>query len=344
MKKMVLDVAASTGGAITILNEFYEIAKKDVTNQWIFIISTAELDEKNNISIYSYPWIKKSKVHRIFFDKFVLPNLISNILPIEIINLQNIITYKSKAFQTLYLHQPLPFSEYRYSFFQSKEIWFYQNIYSKKIYNSLKMANKIIVQTEFMKKNCIDIANIEPNKINVLSPKLKGLDFDNYISNEKIKECICTSVKDLDKKINLFYPANNALYKNHKIIIDSMKFLSKEELKNINIIFTLKGNEDKNIKKLYKLAKKEMLPVYFVGYLEKTFLLEYYYNSVLIFPSLIETFGLPLLEAKSLGRQILASDTSFSHEILDDYNYVQFFDPHDEIYLSTIIKKLFIRD
>ena len=41
---------------------------------------------------------------------------------------------------------------------------------------------------------------------------------------------------------------------------------------------------------------------------------------ITLFPSYIETFGLPLLEAKELNGIVLASDRPFSHEILDGYD------------------------
>ena len=48
-------------------------------------------------------------------------------------------------------------------------------------------------------------------------------------------------------------------------------------------------------------------------------------KSTLIFPSKLETFGLPLLEAKLCKAFILAGDMPFSHDILDGYSNVKFF-------------------
>jgi len=54
-----------------------------------------------------------------------------------------------------------------------------------------------------------------------------------------------------------------------------------------------------------------------------------YAKSILVFPSYVESFGLPLLEAKLTGTYIIASDTPFCREILNGYDNVEFFEEMD---------------
>jgi len=44
----------------------------------------------------------------------------------------------------------------------------------------------------------------------------------------------------------------------------------------------------------------------------------------MVFPSYIETLGLPLIEAASFGLPILASDLSYAREVLDGYKGVEY--------------------
>jgi len=67
MKKiMVFDVPAESGGALTILKQYYEKAIKDTKNKWIFVVSTPDLADTKNVKILNYPWVKKSWVHRLY--------------------------------------------------------------------------------------------------------------------------------------------------------------------------------------------------------------------------------------------------------------------------------------
>ena len=77
-------------------------------------------------------------------------------------------------------------------------------------------------------------------------------------------------------------------------------------------------------------AEKNKLPIIFTGYLTKKEMNDYYSKSVLIFPSYIETIGLPLLESRNVGCPIIVSDCGYSREILSEYENVTYFNPNSE--------------
>ena len=122
--------------------------------------------------------------------------------------------------------------------------------------------------------------------------------------------------------------------------IKASQLLGDSNINDYKIIFTLNGDENKDIKELYDKVNKYNLPIEFVGRLKRDEVFNLYTKSYLLFPSYIETFGLPMLEAKLHKTIILASDKAFSHEILDDYKNAYFFDPFDAEELMKYIKKL----
>ena len=324
MKIMVLDVAANKGGALTILKMYYENAVKDIENEWIFVVSTPDLKENENLRVVRFPWVKKSWFHRLYFDVFIAKKIAKQYNIEEVISLQNTIIVNLNIKQTLYLHQPLPFVEKRYRLTENLKFWVYQNIISKIIFESIKKADKVIVQTEWMKKACLKKVTTDPGKFEIKQPAL-AINVKKYYkqgsNNDKI----------------FFYPAGSSEYKNHKIIVEATQLLVKREIKNFRAIFTLKGNEEKHIKNIYRLVKENNLPIDFIGPISLEEVYDYYSKSILVFPSYIETFGLPLLEAKMHNSPILASDCEFSHEILDGYDNAKFFDPYDSDYLASLM-------
>ena len=126
-----------------------------------------------------------------------------------------------------------------------------------------------------------------------------------------------------------FYPASALEYKNHRVIVEASQMLCKRGVTNFKIVLTLHGNEDNHIKTLYQRVKVNNLPIEFIGPISLEEVYKYYSKSILIFPSYIETFGLPLLEAKMHKSPIIASDCMFSHEVLKEYDKVQYFNPFD---------------
>lgn len=65
---MLFDVPAEYGGALSILKQYYEKATNDKDNQWYFVISTPDLAETENVKIIKHAWVKKSWLHRLYFD------------------------------------------------------------------------------------------------------------------------------------------------------------------------------------------------------------------------------------------------------------------------------------
>lgn len=326
MRIMVFDVPAESGGALSVLNEIYAEYKADKKNNYIFVISKPEIEETENIKVLRFPWIKKSWMHRLYFDNIIAPKLIRRYEVDEVFSLQNIIIPNTKIWQTVYVHNSLPFSEYRFSVLEDRMLWVYQNILSNSIFKSIKKANKVIVQTEWMKKVCVKKMNVDDEKIKVLPPKI---DIEVKRSFERAKESLKT----------FFYPASGVIFKNHKVIIDACIKLKEQGIKDYKIVFTLEGDENKNILALYKKVKENQLPVDFVGSLSRAAVFDYYSRSVLIFPSYIETVGLPLIEAKMHGTPILVSDCPFSHEVLDDYENKRIFKYQDYTELAFLMKQ-----
>jgi glycosyltransferase involved in cell wall biosynthesis len=327
MKIMVIDVPAASGGALTILNQYHDAAIKDKDNEWIFVVSTPQLNESKNVKVLNYPWIKRSWFHRLYFDKLVAHKLVKKYQIDEVLSLQNVVVPKVKVKQTLYLHQPLPFVEKRYSLTENFRFWLYQNIVSKMIFRSIKEADKILVQTKWIMDAAIEKTNVRREKFILKQPEL----------NVTVKKLYKPEEKN-DKLF--FYPASGLIYKNHEVIIQACRKLKSKKINDYKVIFTLKGDENKYIKNLRQIIINEGLPIEFIGPISIDDVYEYYSKSTLIFPSYIETFGLPMLEAKMHESPILASDCAFSHEILDGYDKAEFFDPFDAEKLCVLINSI----
>lgn len=58
-KILIVDLAASSGGAMTILEQYYNKAAVDTGNEWFFLLSTPKFEDAKNIKISNFPWVKK---------------------------------------------------------------------------------------------------------------------------------------------------------------------------------------------------------------------------------------------------------------------------------------------
>ncbi len=324
---MVFDVPASSGGALTVLHEYYNdaVCSVDTNTNWIFVISVPTLTDTANVKVIRYPWIKKSWLHRLYFDCCVAPKLIKSNTPDSVLSLQNIIVPFTKVMQTVYVHQTLPFESYRFNIFKNPVLWVYQNIIGVLIRYSIQRAEKVIVQTEWMKNACIKRTNISSAKIHVITPKI-------CVKVQKLYENI-----DVNRR-NFFYPASAYIYKNHQILLAVAQILKNDNITDYSITITLSGHENRSVRNIYDISRRDNLPIRFVGVLPIEEVMHFYQQSVLVFPSLIESFGLPLLEAKMHNTPIIASDMPYAREVLSGYENVDFFNASSAQQLAEIMK------
>ena len=120
MRIVVNDIAASYGGAMTILRGFYEyICETDKENEWIFLLSDKYFEETDNVKIIVRQDIKNSGLKKLGFDLFTGKKFIDDLKPDVVFSLQNIITFGVKAPQCTYIHQSLPYTKMKkFSFFK----------------------------------------------------------------------------------------------------------------------------------------------------------------------------------------------------------------------------------
>ena len=89
-KILVFDVAASSGGALTVLKSFYSEAVCHKNIKWVFVLSDQYVAQTDNVSVKVYSWMKKSRLHRMYFDYFVAPAIVRKEAPEQVLSLQNI--------------------------------------------------------------------------------------------------------------------------------------------------------------------------------------------------------------------------------------------------------------
>lgn len=327
MRVVVNDIVAvpQSGGVYSILEDFYkEACKFDFGHEeieWIFILSNNFFKETRQIKIIKKPEIKKSWFKRLKFELFSGRKLINELNPDIYISLQNTMTLGVKAPQKwTYLHQPLPYQkEMKFSLFNKSErkLWIYKNIIGKIINLTLKHGNtNVIVQTQWMKDAVLNRKIVKAKDVYVLPPKI------GPVSDDSIRDHIDMS--------SFFYPATGMVYKNHKLLFKAADILEKKGYR-FNVYCTLTNEELNNLN--LKVPKS----VNCLGRIPREEVMNRYKTEVLVFPSLIETFGLPILEAAMSNDFIIIGDTSFGREILADYRNKVFFDAKS---VKSLVKKM----
>jgi len=187
---------------------------------------------------------------------------------------------------------------------------------------SAEQATRIIAISEYVKSSLVEKYEIIPDKIDVI--------YNGYNSQYRI-------IEDRDglEKIRskyalhrpfIYYPAATWPHKNHKRLLTSLKIIKERFAFDGQLVLTgvaMKSNKEV-LEDIRHLGLGDTVKV--LGYVPYNDL-PYLYNlaRLMVFPSLFEGFGIPLIEAMACGCPIACSNVTSIPEIAGDAGVM--FDP-----------------
>ena len=188
---------------------------------------------------------------------------------------------------------------------------------------SFDFCEKIIVQTESMRREIVKFTRDES-----ISKKIEILPFGSFLRKNK------NSYRN--KKFDFIYVADGYHHKNHENLFSAWIILAENGLFP-SLALTLPKSNKVLISLISQLALKYKLNIKNLGTLNKESLIESYLKSrALIYPSLTESFGLPLIEASYLNIPIIASELDFVRDVCKP---LETFDPNSPVSISRAIER-----
>lgn len=336
MNIIVSAAALRTSGALTIYKQFVTQLPGFVkdNNYYVFVDKSMPVPK---ISGVEYIIVDVCGcIKRQMFDWYLCAKILKKkgIEPDVVVSLQNTaVKCLRQCKQVLYYHQPLPFYSQKWNLLKKKERtpFFYKYVYPYFVKASLTKEIQVVVQIPFIKKEFCKRFHVPFKNVYVLFPDIEKINLDiiearDWQSNKK----------------HFIYPAAGSSYKKHVTIVESLRIIQQTNpiaLENILIHFTLGIND---IPELYALIKQYNLieNFDFIGTVSHEELLSMYKGSAaLLFPSIIETLGLPLLEAAAFGLPILVSDLDYSREVIGKYEGTVLLPANDyQLWAEQILK------
>lgn len=178
---------------------------------------------------------------------------------------------------------------------------------------SIENTDFIIAVSNFTKNQIVKYYNIKPDKIGVVH---NGIDLDNFSFSNKELNKTRDLLKLPDKPVILFVGRVDDPRKGLVYLLNAFKMLTEKQEA---VLLLVGSGEQDNIKKMAEslgISKNLVL----AGFLDDETLRKcYHICDVYACPSLLEGFGLTVLEAMAAGSTIVATDTGSIPEVLEKY-------------------------
>jgi glycosyltransferase involved in cell wall biosynthesis len=327
-KYIINATALMTSGSLTILMDcikYLETSSQDKIEYHLFTVIN-EFDEFKNIKVHKLKiqnWLFRIQWDNGGLQKWCRKH---DLEPDAIISLQNTSTkYRNNAglmiVQIVYYHQSILLYKWN-GLEHSLKIIFYHYFYPFFV-NRNNSKSHYVVQLPYIKDLfCKRFRNISPDRVTVIRPNKPFIDTTAIKNKEYPVE---------DKIFRFLFPAAPLDYKNHAVLIYALVKLRNKNpdiIKRIAMLFTVDRLSDHLMNEI-ALNNLELC-IQFIGQVPYSTLLSYYKSAdALLFPSKIESFGLPLLEASCFGLPIIACDLPYAREVLEDNINTYFIDPSD---------------
>lgn len=315
------------GGPLTIMQEVLLNLSKHFSRRFriIALVHSKDLYNIRNIEFIEFPKSRKSWFYRLFYEYYFFRELSKKWDVDYWLSMHDISPNVICKNQFVYCHNPSPYFKPKLKdvFYGFTPVLF--SIFYKYLYRiNIKRNKNVIVQQQWIRKKFESAYKI--NNVIVAYPEI------NTIS-KKIDE---DSMKK-DEPVQLFYPSYPRSFKNFEIICEAYSLLPLESQKKLVIYLTLESNLNAYAKKIISEFKNYQ-GIKFVGLLSKEDVYKHYHLvDGLIFPSRLETWGLPITEFKSFKKTIFLADLPYAHETLGNYDKAVFFDPYSPVELSQKI-------
>jgi len=311
------------GGTLSILQDCLAYAAKELSSCYkiIALVNNKSLFNLPQIEFIEFPYAKRSWFLRLYHEYWLF-NGLSKKLKVELwLSLHDMTPNVIAKRRAVYCHNPAPFYSLTLREVLIEPIFAIFNLLYRWVYSiNIQKNDFVIVQQSWMRtefKSMFGLRNIIVAHPEVSKPLLSQI----HITEDKKICCF-------------FYPAFPRIFKNFEVICEASKKLLEQGISNFEVIMTIDGTESHYARSIVE-QYRNIGPLKFIGRQSRKNIYDIYQEAdCLIFPSKLETWGLPITEFKFLQRPILAANLEYAHETVGEYANANFFDPDNPEELS----------
>ena len=326
------------GGPLSVLKDCLTFLNDSTyLNQYKFIAlvhkkNMFDESEYANIEFIEFPKSRTSYAYRLYYEYVYFKSLAKEHNVFFWLSLHDITPSIGNVSQAVYCHNPSPFNIVNLRDIYIQPTQFFFRLFYKYLYQINIKENKfVIVQQLWIKHRFESMFNLNGNQIITAPPEIPKIK-NKYLEKSK-KEL---DNKETSKKM-FFFPTFPRPFKNIEVICEAMKLVSEKKSQNVNVIITIDGSENKYSKTIVK-KYQHINGIKFIGLIKREEVYEYYSQcDGLIFPSKLETWGLPISEFKQFNKPMFVSNLPYAKETVGNYELVSFFNPDNPVQLSELI-------
>ena len=290
------------------------------------LVHKTSLVSAPGVRLLEFPESKRSWLRRLYYEYVGFRPLSKRLAPQLWLSLHDMTPNVVAPRQAVYCHNSSPFHRLRLkeALFEPRFalfVLFYGLLYSI----NLKKNRFIVVQQDWIRREfrarygVRDVIVAHPDICAPPAPPLAG-------------------PPARGGRTVFFYPTIPRPHKNIEVIGLAVQRLRDAGLRNFEVRITIDGRENRYARHIS--SRFGALPeLRLLGRQTRETVFAYYREAdCLLFPSRLETWGLPITEFKPSGKPILVADCNYAAETVSGYANAAYFDPDDSRRLAELMR------
>ena len=310
------------GGTLKIFQDCLEAVKARLPG-WrvVALVNNTGVIKADGIEAMVIPWAKISWFRRIYAEYVVFKRISKQLKPDIWWSLHDMSPRVSCKSQFVYCHNAIPF--YRCTFKELRlepKLLFFGIFYSLFYRLNIRSNRAVVVQQDWIRREFQRRYGVR-----------------NVIVAHPVEEGAPPALASRGPVSTFVYPSLPRAFKNFELIGDAARLLEREPDWNGEILLTFAKEENRLTRDFFK-RYGDVKGLRLIGRQSRAQMdCVYAEMDCLLFPSRLETWGLPITETKSLGKPMILADLPYARESVGTYDGVRFVDPGNAHELADIM-------
>lgn len=318
---VVSAVNFSEGGPLTVLRDSLDAAATTLGPEWQIIALVHEhgLIDNPRVKTIAFPRSKRSWLSRLKLEWVSFAKLSRQIKPDLWLSLHDMTPRVMARRQAVYCHNPSPF--YRANLNEAKfdpRFFLFNKLYMQ-LYKLLITRNHSVIVQQSWLRDAFARATAHPN---IVVARPGSVERDGNAAAQVAAPPLRRATAE--RPLRLLYPALPRVFKNAEVLGEAVRLLPSTVTSIIDVRLTIDGTENRWAGELAG-RYKGIAGISFIGRQGRAAMAaEYEQCDAVLFPSRLETWGLPITEAKAFGKPLLVADLPYAHETVGNYAGARF--------------------
>jgi len=317
-------------GPLTVFKEAVASLAEEYSDRYeiIALVHRRSLFDIPDVTFMEYPEVKSSWLRRLRFEYFECRTISEELKPYLWFAMHDMTPNVRAEIRAVYCHNPSPFYPFRIR--EALLDWkfgLFTLLYRFLYGINIRSNDFVVVQQDWMRKQFRSRYGVRT--VVVAHP---SVDYLQIPLGEHAHTCA-------HGRYRFFYPAYPRTFKNIEQILQAARKLERDGFDQFEVWLTMNGTETRYADRLAR-EFSDLTTVRWLGLLPRTEVMRLYGEAdCLIFPSKLETWGIPITEFKATGKPILAANLPYAHETVNAYAQVAFFEIGDDSQLAEMMRQ-----